>query len=114
MHASIDLAICILSGFLDFNWKVGKDICGSNHFSIFLKSKMNRAQTQNFIIHHAVNSVALSVMKIWLRHFFPKSLMKLNTQSLLGHMQSIDRYIKIINNKVIINIYYANKRLMLT
>lgn len=36
-HTSLDLAICHPSIFLDFEWNVGDDLCGSDHFPILLK-----------------------------------------------------------------------------
>ena len=35
-YSSIDLSICSPLLLLDFDWKVGNDLCGSDHFPIFL------------------------------------------------------------------------------
>ena len=36
-QTAIDLSLCDPSLFLDFTWEVGDDLCGSDHFPIFLK-----------------------------------------------------------------------------
>ena len=35
-YTSIDLSICDPTSLLDFAWRVGDDLCGSDHFPIFL------------------------------------------------------------------------------
>ncbi len=37
-YSSLDLTLCHPSLYLDFTWKVGDDLCGSDHFPIFLQS----------------------------------------------------------------------------
>ena len=37
-YSSIDLSFCSPSLFLDFDWKVGDDLCGSDHFPIFVET----------------------------------------------------------------------------
>jgi hypothetical protein len=59
-YSSIDLSICDPSLFLDFNWQVYDDLCGSDHFPILLQSavaapdagvsrwKLNKAKLDDF------------------------------------------------------------------
>ena len=37
-YTSIDLSICDPTTLLDFSWRVGDDLCGSDHFPIFLEN----------------------------------------------------------------------------
>ena len=37
-YTAIDLTICDPNIFLDFSWQVSKDLCGSDHFPIFIES----------------------------------------------------------------------------
>ena len=37
-YSAIDLSICDPSLFLDYNWKVFDDTCGSDHFPILLEN----------------------------------------------------------------------------
>ncbi len=39
LYSSLDLTLCSPSLYLDFNWEVGDDLCGSDHFPVFLQSK---------------------------------------------------------------------------
>ncbi len=37
-RSSLDLALCDPSTYLDFSWRVGDDLCGSDHYPIFLQN----------------------------------------------------------------------------
>jgi len=54
-YSSLDLTLCDPSLLLDFTWRVGDDLCGSDHFPIFLHSNgpPTRERTQRWKLHKA-------------------------------------------------------------
>ena len=46
-YALIDLTICNPELFLDYDWKVHDDTCGSDHFSILLQNMTNKLNKRN-------------------------------------------------------------------
>ncbi len=59
-RSTLDLTLCDPSLYLDFSWKVGDDLCGSDHFPVFLQRngppsvdrvqrwKLNKADWETF------------------------------------------------------------------
>ena len=45
--SAIDLSLCHPSLYLDFNWEVGEDLCGSDHYPIFLQHTLTKVSNTN-------------------------------------------------------------------
>ena len=53
-YSSIDLSLCSPTLYMDFSWKVGDDLCGSDHFPIFLfHNGPSQQRVQRWKLHKA-------------------------------------------------------------
>ena len=74
-YSSIDLSICSPSLLLDFDWKVGDDLCGSDHFPILLANLQDLPEED--FQRWKLNKADWDYYQLYLRAILHKNFLKM-------------------------------------